>query len=119
MPRAVLIATLVVVVGAAGCGSGSGQSAETPAGRLASLDGADASTFQRHLDSLKGKCLDSEDRIASLVYGTQKTLEREGVNESLASVIEHVDRSIPANAPKQKRCIGAFAAYAILRAPTK
>ena len=118
MRRAVPVAAFVAVVFAvAGCGSsGDSQSAETPAERLAALDGGDVSTFQQNLDSLKRKCLDSEEKIASFVYGTQKTMEKNGVNESLASVIEHVDQSIPANAPKQ-RCIGVFAAYATLRAP--
>ena len=116
MSRPVGLLPLMVVVIVSGCSSTGDQSAQTPAEKLASLDGGDVATFQQHMNSLKGKCLDSEERIASLVYGTQKTLEKDRVNESLASVIEHVDQSIPANFPK-KRCVGVFAAYATIRAP--
>jgi hypothetical protein len=71
-------------------------------------------TFQQHLDSLKAKCLDSEEKIAALVYGTQKTMADKGVNESLSSLIAHLDQGFPANAPKQ-HCDGVFALYVTLR----
>ena len=45
--------------------------------------------------------LDSEEKIAALVYGTQKTMADKGVNESLSSLIAHLDQGFPANAPKQ------------------
>ena len=45
--------------------------------------------------------LDSEEKIAGLVYETQKTMADKGVNESLSSLIAHLDQGFPANAPKQ------------------
>ena len=114
---ALVLAVVSVGLAAIGCSSSissGGSSIQTPAEKLASLDGGDVATFQQHLDSLKAKCLDSEEKIAALVYGTQKTMAEKGVNESLSSLIAHLDQGFPANAPKQ-HCDGVFALYVTLR----
>jgi hypothetical protein len=114
---ALVLAVVSVGLAAIGCSSSTssgGSSSQTPAEKLASLDGGDVATFQQHLDSLKAKCLDSEEKIAALVYGTQKAMADRGVNESLSSLIAHLDQGFPANTPKQ-HCDGVFALYVTLR----
>ena len=118
MRRAALVLAVVrvglVAIGCSPSSSSGGSSSQTPAEKLASLDGGDVATFQQHLDSLKAKCLDSEEKIAALVYGTQKTMADKGVHESLPSLIAHLDQGFSANAPKQ-HCDGVFALYVTLR----
>jgi hypothetical protein len=84
---------------------------------LADLDGNIQPTadYQAALQHLTAKCTQTLDKVAGIVYATQDDLQQHGVNdETEYSVIQHLDRSIPAERGKTD-CISIAATYATLR----
>jgi hypothetical protein len=70
--------------------------------------------YQAALDGLGGDCTDSEERLGDMAVRSQQLLLNGGVNESLLSILQSVDRSIPAGADLGS-CADIFAAYVALR----
>ena len=126
--RVVAVAITLALLAVVGCGSSGGSSgkqaeARTPAEKLATLQehhpvtsSSDplVETFDQHLKSLDGKCRESEEQIAALVFGTQQTMAKAGVNESLSDLIGQLDTTVPSSGGHQD-CHGEFAAYATSR----
>jgi hypothetical protein len=70
--------------------------------------------FRRALDALITKCKDRRLRLADMTVTSQRLLHKAGIEESLSSIIGHVNRSIPKGIGKQP-CASIFAAYVTLR----
>lgn len=98
----------------------------TAAAKLATLDANEdvanddrrARSIQRHFRSLKRKgCNGPDIHLADLTVTAQKLLRGYDIEESLASILSHVDRSIPARGGKLVggKCEELFAAYVTLR----
>lgn len=93
----------------------------TPAYKLAAYDvsaptPAIVNNYQKALDTLKPLCtVKDENKLASLVYGTWKDLEDNGIkDETNLTVANHIIASIPAStAPVD--CQGIMAAYLVQR----
>jgi hypothetical protein len=134
--RPLFVTAVAVSVALAACGSDTGtsavktattqQSAPTAAAKLATLDAnADvanddqrARKIQRKFRSLTQKgCNGPDIHLADLTVTAQKLLERYGIKESLASILSHVDRSVPPGGGKLVggKCEQLFAAYVTLR----
>lgn len=92
-------------------------STPAPAQMLADLDGdtRPASDYQHALDALAPKCTQDEYHIAALAHGTLEDLQKNGVtDETELSVLQHLNGSVPAGAPRMD-CQSVAAAYAVLR----
>jgi len=70
--------------------------------------------FDVALDALGKKCKDRRSSLADLTVRAQQILSDASIEESLSSIISHVNGSIPAGIGKQP-CTSVFAAYVTLR----
>ena len=70
--------------------------------------------FDAKLDALQKKCKDRRIRLADFAVTARKLLKKDGVDESLSSIVTHANQSIPAAAPRMP-CAYTFAAYVALR----
>jgi hypothetical protein len=72
------------------------------------------SLFASQLDSLSPRCRESRDDLAGSLKATRQILAQDGYPESLASVADGVDASVPASVTGFD-CQGAMAAYVVTR----
>ncbi|MEX0833596.1 MAG: hypothetical protein WD276_06965 [Actinomycetota bacterium] len=70
--------------------------------------------YQQAFEALQKNCSDSEERLADMAVVSQQQMQERGVTESLLSILEAVDASIPARL-SQKTCADIFASYVVLR----
>jgi hypothetical protein len=114
--------TLAVAAGCGTTGTTSGSDTKSPEVMLASIQAgqevgeADALTqkFRVALDSLAPKCKERRIRLSDFTVNSQDLLAKDGIGESLLSLLRHIDASIPDNFGAQP-CRDIFAAYITLR----
>ncbi len=116
------LALAAVALTVAGCAGGVAAPAQPPAAAEASdaeslmaLDGAWSVTeYEGALTALGPKCLEPDDRLAALAFGTQQVLAEAGVDESLLSILRSLGASIPPELG-ETNCQGVLAGYVVLR----
>jgi hypothetical protein len=115
---------LLLVVGFSACdeatSSGSQYSWDDPEYQLAALDqgtptvsDSGVAPYARVLDRLEPKCAESRSRIGDFAFTAREQLAEEGVTESLLSILQSVDASIPGELG-ETACIDVFAAFVVL-----
>lgn len=115
---------LLLALLVAGCGGTSSQpQTQTPAERLAAYQEGVSSVsvgdplvaqLAGQLDLLEQDCTETQDKLAAKVWASWTDLQKNGVDETILSLIEHVRSSIPASlAPTD--CAQIMAAYLVLR----
>lgn len=125
---AVGVALALVSVACADNGSSEGDSELSAAGKLASLDFGEVLSasdprivdYEEALGRLGEKCGGDLDRLADRAVVAQEGLLEEGVSESLLSILESVNASVPSEAQPEAiaandGCPVLFAAYVALR----
>jgi len=88
--------------------------------KLATLDGvarpdpATLRAYEAALNSLEPKCHENRELLGSMALKARDLLANGGVRESLLSILQHVDQSIPPG-PHEMPCRDTFAGYVALR----
>jgi len=120
---AALVVLAALAVGGCDSGTSGGDTSSVQpsvAEKLATIeangppDDALVERFDRQLRALQTKCKDAPIRLSDYTVKAQQLLAKEGEDESLLSIIGHVNQSIPGSAPRMP-CDSVFAAYVTLR----
>jgi len=112
----VLLTILLTLVG---CQGGGGDACASTECDLARIDGvaspssgdATVASFQAILDRLEMKCSDGRDALGDMAVDVQERLDEAGTTDSLANILEDIERSIPTRA-EELDCTPIFDSYA-------